>query len=323
MDERIKPEPWRLRTASSYIVSKLSQEGRYDVEKLAAEQDLGSLMPKYMLLLRDASWVNGEGLFHASEVVQQEGERPTLLLYPDSIPKEFGVERPNLFYFSNSHAVWRAALANKPDGWMAKGMFGTENSADAPIALQKAFSQLAALKPRLTTRLPILSMTDTVLTYAIAQARSQAEFVMSSHGVNADNAVKIGNDKGEELFVDGKRPDFSAEEDSWTQDIRQMLNAEVKSTVYPSEDGEVRYIINQTRLSDGEPTVYWIGTAEVISPELSVGSLGLPNIFPIIPDRLLETPITHDPRRDGGYKRSSDSTVSNALAALAGEAGKS
>lgn len=199
-----------------------------------------------------------------------------------------------VFYRSNSHAVWRALLSQASDGYIAKGMFGVENSADAPLRLQKKLTELAERDvARGMHYMELLyalhndrqDIGSKPAADAIAEAKMRMAFISPTPKYSERDIL---SDVPGEFFVEPKTPNFDQVVDDWTSTHPMYGNME--SVVYPSMDETLNYQVNAAHY--GDRMQRWVGTAEVA--EAGVGYLALKREFPEIPAELLKPPIDYE-----------------------------
>ena len=221
---------------------------------------------------------------------------------------------PVLFYQSKSHSTWRALLMSDitEKEWFGKGFMGYENSTDAPIELQIALDQNLQLQP-LTEAL------DYSAVYALTQpeppgakettrlsALAQGAELMESHGVEQPDWDERTFDYSDfnssrKLFLPRFVPDLTKPLRTWK--IINSQYGEVTATVYPSKNGEIRYVICQTEVDGKEQ--HWISTAEYV--DSVVTDLGLRSKFPQLSLDVTEPPIDHTYGEEkSGYERRSE-----------------
>jgi hypothetical protein len=306
--------PKRRDAAANFIAGRLLQNGALDLDQVEEQVNEGmdALAPQHDLLL-------GMEVFRTSAAVEV-GEVPYVLLYPDSHYKHHELENPTIYYRSRSHAVWRAALSRSiMTAWVAKDMHGTENSTDAPVGLQRVLSRLAAPD--------LLKQTNIGMPYLMpfsqgARDDRYALHLMQTYNIKAAEDEEIGpilSDSDSELFTPEKQPDINAAGPSWVNHTEKY--GEVVSTVFPSRDGKIDYVINQAGAEDGS-TQYWLATAEVNDPNSKITSLGLPTMFPLLADKLLEPPIEYDRHTDRyGDRRNEQSGLERFIADMTDGAG--
>ena len=271
---------------ASFMLGRLLQalpETPIDVHMQHVTEAIDVLKPHGGITLGEKHY---SSTFGVSQVVEDAYGRPHALL--EAIDGIGYV----VFYRSNSHAVWRAELGSGFKGYIAKGMFGAENSTDAPLSLQKSLDRRADEE-----RAEGVALTD--ILFAIhtdvpglpePAVNQIAEGKMHAAGVAPQPQYVSGDivsDDPDELFVQPKTPVLDNPLDEWTS--THPMYGVVTSTVYPSVDETIHYLMN-TAVYAGQ-TQRWIGTAQVIGAHIT--RLALPKEFIQIPEELLKPPIDY------------------------------
>lgn len=238
-------------------------------------------------------------MFGLSPVFQDETGRRGVLAY--HVLPGF-ISLPVLFYKSNSHAVWRAMLVKGEGGWAAKDMFGVENSADAPLALQKTFDEREAKQAEIpTVSLPLINaIPDQGGGWGNgSHAQKLAEAKMKVAGIDDtpayDASAVVATDGS--LLSAVKAPDLDSVHEAWTTD--ENLYGKVAKLVCPSLDKTLNYLINITG-HEGIPQA-WVGTIEI--SESAISQLAIARRFVKIPEAISKPPIDYGQNDKYGTRR--------------------
>jgi hypothetical protein len=237
-------------------------------------------------------------VFGLSPVLQDSYGRRCVLAYPiqgDTLPK--------IFYKSHSHGIWRAMVSKGVNGWAAKGMFGAENSTDAPLRLQKIFDGRAADQGEMV---PVVDsrITNSLVDHGGGQGRTShaaklAESKMHLAGM-ADKpeitADQIIGSSDHNLFIPGKQPNLGDISDRW--EVTEKLYGKVVKLICHSQDLSMQYLIALCNYK-GKPQA-WVGTVQLVGANIT--SLGLANRFVEIPEDLSRPPIEYGPGDSNDYE---------------------
>ena len=290
--DRIRPEATDLMELSrderaNRLLGRLLQvfpEDSVETHTETVEQTLEATTPHTL-----QNCTAGRTFFGLGRAILGHGGRPFVVA-------EHGYTgQHTVFYRSNSHAVWRAMLSWASDGYIAKGMFGAENSTDAPIALQRGLSKVAeedVLEGEAYKKVLLALVNDRPdmggpgVADKIAEGKMRGAWMELSPTYSSD---EIASGDRKRPFVEGKEPDLDKLADAWVSG--HPLYGSVTSRIYPSADGTVNYLVNSASYNDGQRNQHWIGTAEIAGQ--SVTGLGLTRSFIEIPKEFLEPPIDY------------------------------
>lgn len=286
----------RRQAAARFLTGRLLENSDFPAEFAAEviDRSIEVLGPRYTIDFRHDT-------FSASSTFISRDYR-YILLYPNKVWNQFEREAPTLYYRSNSHVVWRALLAVGTDTssniFYAKAMFGAENSTDAPLELQKAFSDIDIHAEETQRGRPMLPGDASWLApyfYGTDNATSRwwaekmAEGIMKAHDVEPSTSWGYRAKPTGALFSKSNRPDFGNPIGEWTH--TGTMYGEVQTIAYPSKDEHFVYAVNET--INGDRLQRWVGAVSLNPLFNRLSDLGLPLYFPVIDEELMKPPVTY------------------------------
>lgn len=280
--------------ASMFLEAQIYRNlmGNYHEVRTLVADTIDHLRPKHEIEM------DGKSFLTSDVMLGRDENRPFALVYHDPESKWAEELNPTVFYRSNSHIAWRALLKVGPNGWHAKNMFGAENSADAPLDLQKMLSGLEA-DSKVPTKIDYSAQLVDKFGYdcgyddeprMMSGARLLAQTFMVVNDVMPRADLKIVSSSNDgKLFIDSKKPVFSNVQSEWV--TRDTIYGDVTSRIVPSKDWQIRYLFNSAVSKEGEEQ-HWLATAEFTGSGTS--GLGIKHSFPRLPESLMEPPIEYE-----------------------------
>ena len=284
-------------------------EGITDTDERQTPTTLAEMLrPAYEITSHGATFSVSKPFVNVEVSRKGAIDSPHALLYTDKSSTD-----PMLVYRSQSHAVWRAMLA-RTESWYAKGMFGDENSADAPIAVQRCLSLLLAQRERYwlpswyiepdaqTTLVPTIGplsspeseehsnatpLRKEAMMYACQRMLDAGVSIEASAFTRPFNPWRHKTATRSRLF----RGDFAPATDKplTTWAVRSKLYGVVNATLYPSRNGQVHYVFHESETANGRQ--YWVATAEMVDAKMT--NLGILDSWPILSDEVTKPPIDY------------------------------